>query len=536
MDTIMKGTNDANKQRDHHTNVFKDAAAAPKAAVVFTDIVEISSDDGSSEDSINGDNDQENVDKQLINNAKQTDGTQTAKTGNLKPVEGIVDKRLGKSYPRVQGGKISKTTKDQSTAQKVVPCRADSSVEPTRPDQLHVPKPQCKDAKSGRGQIPEYPRSRGSKGVVYTEKALNSKVLPKYKANPHGYYSQRESNLPFLPFILQITILRSLQTALESMCYRFAQKWLPKIIDANIWECPENVELNLWWGVICQCQIPVEAIAQEARCSLNTLFIRVTGIRHLAVHRLTQVAISSIKSMIGDAMEIAHIFRDDIFVLKFNLWQEKLDYCLEVYRKASGKPIIVRRLDAIKTLKEDNAVDQDKVQKEIFALKAELLKKEQKMEQLRKEYSAHLRSETDTIELARIGGKLNDQEIKQLGDFKHLEECFTLNFDRNAPNPEPAEDFSGELIALSKVGYMDFRNRYLPPRQSNGGGPITNGGNRLDNNAGLMSGNTRVDTNGPMNGQRTASGPVSTSHIGQPTSATAVIVDLTEEDDDAMVE
>ncbi|KAK6603699.1 ubiquinol-cytochrome-c reductase cytochrome c1 [Botrytis cinerea] len=564
MDTIMKDTNDANKQRDHHTNVFKDAAAAAKTAIVFTDIVEISSDDGSSEDSVNGDNDQENVGKQLINNAKQTDGTQTAKTGNIKPVEGIVDKRLGKSYPRV------------------VPCRADSSVDPARPDQLHVPKPQCKDAKSGRGQIPEYPRpnvSRGFKGVVYTPRALNSKVLPKYKDSPHGYYSQRESNLPYLPFILQITILRSLQTALESMCYRFAQKWLPKIIDENIWECPENVELNLWWGVICQCQIPVEAIAQEARYSLNTLFIRVTGIRHLAVHRLTQVAISSIKSMIGDALAIAHIFRDDIFVPKFNLWQEKLDYCLEVYRKASGKPIIVRRLDAIKTLKEDNAVDQDKLQKEIFALKAELLKKEQKMEQLRKEYSAHLRSETDTIELARIGGKLNDQEIKQLGDFKCLEECFTLNFDRNAPNPEPAEDFSGELIALSRVGQIEFRNRYLPPRPSNGGGPLMNGSNKLDNNAGLMSGNIKVDTNGPMNGQssihnptfshgtgidglpsrpepiarnawvapmniantpslgqRTASGPVSTSHIGQPISATAVIVDLTEEDDDAMVE
>lgn len=70
MDTIMKDTNDANKQRDHHTNVFKDAAAAAKTAIVFTDIVEISSDDGSSEDSVNGDNDQENVGKQLINNAK----------------------------------------------------------------------------------------------------------------------------------------------------------------------------------------------------------------------------------------------------------------------------------------------------------------------------------------------------------------------------------------------------------------------------------------------------------------------------------
>lgn len=114
----------------------------------------------------------------LIITLQQTDGTQTAKTGNLKPVEGIVDKRLGKSYPRVQGGKISKTTKDQSTAQKVVPCRADSSVDPARADQLHVPKPQCKDAKSGRGQIPEYPRpnvSKGFKGVVYTPRALNSK-------------------------------------------------------------------------------------------------------------------------------------------------------------------------------------------------------------------------------------------------------------------------------------------------------------------------------------------------------------------------
>ncbi|TGO55715.1 hypothetical protein BCON_0088g00110 [Botryotinia convoluta] len=564
MDTIMKDTNDTAKQRVRHTSILKDAAAAPKTAITFTEIIEISSDDGSSEESSNGNNDQEWVGKQLINNAKQSDEKQPGKADNLTPVEAVVDKRAIKSYPRVQGGKISKTTKDGTTAQKIVLCRPDSSVEPTRPDQLHLPKPQCKDAKLGRGQIPEYYGSRGLKRAEYSKRSLRSQVFPRYKANPHGHYSQQRSNLPYLPFILQITILRSLQTALESMCYRFVQKWLPLMLNANTWECPENVELNLWWGAISECQIPVEAIGLQARSSLNSLFIRVTGIRHLAVHRLTQVAIDSIKAMIDDALEIAHIFRDDIFVPEFELWKEKLDI-------ASGRPIMVRRLDAINTMKEDNASSQDKLHKEIFALKAELLEKEQKAERLHREYNALVRSETDTIELASNGGKLGDQEAKHLGDFKSLEECFTLNFDRNAPNPEPAENFSGHLIELSKVGH--------PPRPGSAGGLITSWGSRLDNNARLMRGNSKVDTNGSMNGQssihnptfshgtginglpsrpetiarnaygtpmgmtdnpglgqRTASGPVSSSHIGQPIPATAVVVDLTEDDGDVMVE
>ncbi|KAF5868282.1 putative ubiquinol-cytochrome-c reductase cytochrome c1 protein [Botrytis fragariae] len=570
-DTIMKDTNDAAKQRFRHTSILNEAVAAPKTAITFTQIVEISSDDGSSEESSNGGNDRESVDKQQINNAKQSDEKQHGKADDLTPVEGFADKRAIRSYPRVQGGKISKTTKDGTTVQKVVLCRPDSSVVPTRPDQLHLPKPQCKDAKSGRGQIPGYYGSRGLKRAHYSDKSLRSEVRPRFKDNPHGHYSQRKSNLPYLPFILQITILRSLQTALESMCYRFVQKWLPNMLNANTWECPENVELNLWWGAMNECQIPVEAIGRQARFSLNSLFLRVSGIRHLAVHRLTQVAIDSIKAMIEDALEIAHIFRDDIFVPEFELWKEKLDYCLEVDRKASGMPIMVRRLDAIKTMREDNASCQDKLQKEIFALRAELLEKEQKVARLHGEYIALGVSETDTIELAHNGGKLSDEEVKHLGDFKSLEECFTLNFDRNAPNPEPAENFSGNLIMLSRVG--------SPPRPGSGGGPMANWGTRLDKNARLMRGNSRVDTNGPINSQssihkptvshgtginalllrpepiarnaygtpmnitdnpgsdeRTASGSVSKSHTEQPNPATAVVVDLTEDDDDVMVE
>ncbi|KAF7935081.1 uncharacterized protein EAE98_003126 [Botrytis deweyae] len=532
MDTIMQNTNDTVKQRFRHTSILNEAAAAPKTAITFTEIIEISSNDGSSEESSNGDNDQESVDRQLLNNAKQSDEKQSGRADNLTPVEGFVDKRAIRSNPRVQGGKISKTNKDGKTVQKVVLCRPDSSVAPTRPDQLHHTKPQCKDAKSGRGQIPEYYGSRASKRVQYSDRSLNSRVLPKHKTNPHGHYSQRNPNLPCLPFILQITILRSLQTALESMCYRFVQKWLPKMLLANTWECPENVELNLW---------------------------------------LTQVAIDSIKAMIEDALEIAHIFRDDIFVPKFELWKEKIEYCLEVDRKASGRPIMVRRLDAINAMRKDNASNQDKLQKEIFALKAELLEKEQKVERLQREYVALVASETDTMELARNGGKLGIEETKHLGDFKALEECFTLNFDRNAPNPEPAENFSGDLIMLSAVGSL--------PGAGSRGGPIANWGIRLEKNARLMPGNSRVDTNGPINGQsrihnptvshgtgmnglpsrpepiarnaygtpmnvtdsaglgpRTASGQVSTSHTGQPIPAAAVVVDLTKDDDEIMVE
>ncbi|THV50807.1 hypothetical protein BGAL_0135g00200 [Botrytis galanthina] len=507
MDTIMVDTNDSAKQRFHHTSILDEAAAAPKTAINFKEIVEISSDDGSSEESSNGDNDQESVDRQLINYAKQS-----GKADNLTPVE---DRRAIRSNPRVQGGKISKTTKDKTTVQKVVLCRPDSSVVPTRPDQLHLPNPQGKDAKSGRGQIPEYHGSRGLKRARYSNRSLRSKVL------------------------------RSLQTALESMCYRFVQKWLPDMLNANTWECPENVELNLWWGAINECEIPVEAIGRQARNSLGSLFARVTGIRHLAVHRLTRVAIDSIRAMIEDALEIAHIFRDEVFVPEFELWKEKLTYCLEVDRKASGKPIIVRRLDAISTMKEYNASSQDKLNKEIFALKAELLEKEQKAERLHQEYNSLVRSETDTIELASNGGELSNEETKHLGDFKALEECFTLKFDRKAPNPEPAENFSGHLIMLSEVG-MRGNSRVDTNRPINGQSSIHNptvshgtGINGLPSKPETIARNaygTPMDiTDKSGSGQRTARRPVSTSHTGQRLTATAVVVDLTEDDDAIMI-
>ncbi|KAF7887891.1 uncharacterized protein EAF01_011045 [Botrytis porri] len=564
-DTIMKDTNDTAKQCVRHTSVLKEAAAAPKTAITFTEILEISSNEGSFEESNIGDNDQESVDRKPINNSKHS------KADDLSPVDGSVDRRAIKSFPRVQGGKISKTSQDATSVPSMVLCRPDSSIVPTRPDQLHLPKPQCKNDKSGRGQIPEYYGSRELKRARYSDRSLRSKVRPKFKDKPHGHYSQQKSDLPYLPFILQITVLRSLQTALESMCYRFVQKWLPDMLNANTWECPENVELNLWWGAMSECHIPVEAIGRQARFSLDSLFLRVSGIRHLAVHRLTQVAIDSIRAMIEDALEIAHIFRDDIFVPEFELWKEKLEYCLEIDRKASGKPIMVRRLDAIIAMKEDNEIWQDKLQKEIFALTAELEGKKEKVARLHQEYKVLGISETDTIELAKNGGKLSDEEMKHLGDFKSLEKSFTLNFDRNAPNPEPAENFSGELIMLSQVG--------SPHRPGRGGGPMANRGTRRDNNARFMRGNSRGDTNGPINDrssihnptvshgtginglpskpksiarnaygtpmaitdnpgldQKPASGPVSTSHTGQTVPAEAIVVDLTEDDDDVMVE
>lgn len=329
------------------------------------------------------------------------------------------------------------------------------------------------------------------------------------------------------------------------MCYRFVQKWLPDMLNANTWECPENVELNLWWGAINECEIPVEAIGRQARNSLGSLFARVTGIRHLAVHRLTQVAIDSIRAMIEDALEIAHIFRDEVFVPEFELWKEKLTYCLEVDRKASGKPIIVRRLDAISTMKEYNASSQDKLNKEIFALKAELLEKEQKAERLHQEYNSLVRSETDTIELASNGGELSNEETKHLGDFKALEECFTLKFDRKAPNPEPAENFSGHLIMLSEVG-MRGNRRVDTNRPINGQSSIHNstvshgtGINGLPSKPEPIARNaydTPMDiTDKSGSGQRTASRSVSTSHTGQRLTATAVVVDLTEDDDAIMI-
>ncbi|CAD6448923.1 575cd2aa-6a3d-4721-9698-c48cb01147e2 [Sclerotinia trifoliorum] len=559
--------------------------------VSFKEVLDISSDDESADsDDLNS----FQPAPSCINNMKLSQ--QAVAPNYTSLVEGILNEhRREHDQTRVQRGRIRKpkgrksVNNNESIAQRVVGRRPLMSVEENGqmrppasasnpPDraarsvhQPHVSIPQSREVRSGPGQIPQYGLRR-MREDPYTYKSLHAKVVRHRSDTTY----LRRPDLPCLPFVLQITILRSLQSALESMCYRFVQKWLPRILVANEWDCPENIELNLWWKAIDECHIPIEAIGPQPSRPLNAIFRRVQNIRHLAVHRLPDISIANIQDMIIDALDIAKVFRDDSLVPKLKLWREKLKYFSELIRDSQGSLDVARKIDSIHTLKEDNIRIQEKLRKDVEALKNEILVKEQQISTLQGEYNTHLKKENDIIKRARTGDRPIIQEAEPLGNFKWLEKCFTLALDRDAPNLKPAENLSGEVIRIQNIGATPF----VQAVPNNAGvanmnvesrinlGPVA-GGSNLAINPNLSHG---PDINGtphvgllragstpamipipgandvlythvpsklvgiPGLGRRTVTGPTLSSRGRQPIPATAVIIDLTDEDYDVMAE
>ncbi|APA15917.1 predicted protein [Sclerotinia sclerotiorum 1980 UF-70] len=561
----------------------------PSCTVVsFREVVDVSSDDESAE---NDDLNSFQPAPSCTNNTKQA-----VAPDYISLVEGILNEyHQEHGQTRVQKGRIRKPkgpksiNKNESIAQRVVGPRPLVSAEENGQGrslvpvsnsqdrasrsvyQPHVPIPQSREVRSGPGQIPQYDLRRVREGP-YTYKSLHAKVVRHSQANTY----LRGPDLPCLPFVLQITILRSLQSALESMCYRFVQKWLPRILVANEWDCPENIELNLWWKAIDECQIPIEAIGPQPSRPLGTIFRRVPNIRHFAVHRLPDISIANIQDMITDALDIAKVFRDDFLVPKLKLWREKLEYFSKLIRDSRSNFYVARKIDSIHALKEDNIKSQEKLRKDIEALKNEILVKEQQISSLQGEYNTHLTKENEIINRARIGDRPIIQEAEPLGNFKWLEECFTLNLDRDAPNLKPAENLSGEVIRIQNIGLR----RFAPGMPSNSGVANMNVSSRLNLGAVTGGNNLAINPNPPRRpdinstphvglsrtgskpaiipipgannmlyshvpnnlvgipglGRRAVSGPVLSSRGRQPIPATAVIIDLTDQDDDVMSE
>ncbi|QSZ32372.1 hypothetical protein DSL72_001946 [Monilinia vaccinii-corymbosi] len=536
-DTIMGG---GGRDTGHQSvlNVDRDVlhTIVNEKNVFSADIIDISSDD-ESEDGEHDDY-EPNSDQPRVNTAKLLSQPLTARD-YIPFVQGVLVKQ-----DRVQDGRItkprachSKNTSGDSIAERVASRRRPfQSREEYRQQQqhaAHVPIPQDRATRSGPGRIRQFdPPSFIDR--LYSAKSLDSKVagLPR-----HRYaYVQGQRNLPCLPFVLQITILRSLQMALESMCYRFVEKWLPKVLDANEWDCPDAIELSCWWRALEKCQIPIEAISPGRHRPLGTLFGRVKDIRHFAVHRLPDIPINSIQEMVTDTLDIAKMFGDDSHLLKLNLWKEKLEYFSKVMLAAHGNLDTTRKLDAINSLKESNANDQSKLNQEIVALEMEIQAKKQQIDNLQEEYRGHCKNESEIINEDGGGIAVQGAEkcSRSLGTLKWLEECFTLNLDRDAPNAREEANLSGQLIELKNVGFKP-----LPPARSNiGGGENTFHADVhivASQQNGLLFPDTgpRLDLSGiPGLGRRAFSVPPLRSHVRQAIPSNAVIFDLTGDDDD----
>ncbi|KAB8298583.1 hypothetical protein EYC80_000762 [Monilinia laxa] len=477
--------------------------------IFSADIIDISSGD-EVDDSESDDDESSSV--QPSANTTKLSSQQMVAPDYIPLLQGVViNQGVSFNQDRVQRGRIIKPR--ACNANKI------SSQAYRRQQSAHVPIPQDRATRSGPGQIRQFESTKFI-DRLYSPKSLDSKVI----SLPHHKYAYilGQRNLPCLPFFLQITLLRSLQMSLESMCYRFVEKWLPKVLEANEWDCPDAIELSCWWRALDNCQIPIEAIGPGLHRPLGTIFRRVKDIRHFAVHRLPDIAINSFQDMITDALDIAKMFRDESYVPKLKLWRKKLEYFLRVMLAARGNLAIARELDSINTLKENNTSGQDKLNHEIVALEMEIRVKRQQLINLQQEYQVHCTNENEIINGERdvIEAQSDERSPRSLSTLKWLEECFTLNLDRDAPNVREEASLSGQLIELKTIG-----SRPILAARTNIGGSE----NTFNADAG-----PRLGLNGiPDLGRRAFSGPVYRSHVRDAIPSTAFVIDLTGDDYDA---
>lgn len=332
------------------------------------------------------------------------------------------------------------------------------------------------------------------------------------------------------------------------MCYRFVEKWLPRVLRENGWDCPDAIELSVWWRAISKCHIPIEAIGTGI-LPLPSILGRVQHIRHYAVHRLPDLPIVGIQDMVADALDLATVFRDASFIPKLNLWKEKLRYLLGVIKDASGSLDTVRKLDAINALKEGNISGQEKLWREISALEEEIIAKKQQVKTLHDEYKGHCDYEARILD--GTYGELDVREhgkiSKSHGTLKWLEECFSLNLDRDAPNFRIEESISGRFIKLNEIGLIRMPSAGI---NAVAAANLNSGGNRNNANTNILVGHRNDLINpdfiarenpGPFAGtpelgRRVFSNPITRSSGRQSIPANAEIVDLTADDGDVMVE
>ncbi|RAL58931.1 hypothetical protein DID88_009222 [Monilinia fructigena] len=475
--------------------------------IFSTDIIDISSGD-EVDDSASDDDESTSV--QPSANTTKLLSQQMVAPDYVPLLQGVVTNQ-GVSFKqdRVQHGRIIKPR--ACNANKI------SGQINRRQQSVHVPIPQDRAARSGPGQIRQFESTKFI-DRLYSPKSLDSKGIISLPHHKYAYILGQR-NLPCLPFFLQITLLRSLQMSLESMCYRFVEKWLPKVLKANEWDCPDAIELSYWWRALDNCQIPIEAIGPGLHRPLGTIFRRVKDIRHFAVHRLPDIAINSFQDMITDALDIAKMFRDDSYVPKLKLWREKLEYFLRIMLAARGNLETARELDSINTLKENNTSGQDKLNQEIVSLEMEVQVKRQQLINLQQEYQAHCTNENEVTHGERDVVEVQSAERfpRSLSTLKWLEECFTLDLDRDAPNVREAASLSGQLIELKTIGSR----------------PIVAARTNIDGSEDTFNADAgpRLGLNGiPGLGQRAFSGPVLRSHVREAIPSTAFVIDLTEDD------
>ncbi|KAL2065516.1 hypothetical protein VTL71DRAFT_3186 [Oculimacula yallundae] len=118
----------------------------------------------------------------------------------------------------------------------------------------------------------------------------------------------------YLPYAIQHSILSSIQNLLEECLFEFAKARVPDVLAAVGWTHHLTAELSLWWPVFkkVMAALPKQAIDHSQLDSpIENLFGRIRHIRHMVVHRLREVPMSSIEWMARDAASLALALGDN---------------------------------------------------------------------------------------------------------------------------------------------------------------------------------------------------------------------------------
>ncbi|CZS96823.1 uncharacterized protein RAG0_06005 [Rhynchosporium agropyri] len=151
--------------------------------------------------------------------------------------------------------------------------------------------------------------------------------------------------LCYLPFATQHSILQSIQNLLEECLFEFAKARVPHVLTAARWHTHHAGELNLWWPVFRNVMnaLPKEAIDHsQLDSSIGNLFDRIKHIRHITVHRIQEMPMSSVEWMTKDAASLALALGDnDRGSRLLELYKRVKDVCERA--QAALEPTVVRR-------------------------------------------------------------------------------------------------------------------------------------------------------------------------------------------------
>lgn len=118
-------------------------------------------------------------------------------------------------------------------------------------------------------------------------------------------------------------VLNTTQALLEQACFYYAQRWMPQVLIQKKWKVPQDGELNEWWRAVQRERIPVTSTAFPPDLDVERPFVRLSHLRHAAVHRL-EVPVDILKRMMADAIAIVSGLRDDSRCKRLQQMQEAL--------------------------------------------------------------------------------------------------------------------------------------------------------------------------------------------------------------------